>query len=143
MSSGGKTCGPGEQTRTFNVTQQSSNGGISCNAKKTQLDGGNERKGCENEHCPVPCSGTWGEWSDCDEECGPGEQKRQFIVSGMPTDGGAPCADPETKLCQKKACKKDAVARWGEWAECSAKCGGGTQSREWICETDAVGGWKS
>ncbi|MBT97204.1 MAG: hypothetical protein CL902_01065, partial [Dehalococcoidia bacterium] len=63
VSPTGKSCGPGEQKRTFNVTQQSANGGMSCDTKKTQLDGGNETKGCENQPCAVPCRGKWGQWS--------------------------------------------------------------------------------
>ena len=144
VSPTGKSCGPGEQKRTFNVTQQSANGGMSCDTKKTQLDGGNETKGCENQPCAVPCRGKWGQWSDCDTECGPGKQTRQFIVEGMPSRGGKKCADPETKSCNKKVCKKDAVARWGEWAPCTEPCGPrGEQHREWICDKEAVGGGKT
>jgi hypothetical protein len=48
-----------------------------------------------------------------------------------PAYGGAECPPlEETRACNEQPCPVDCVvSEWSEWSECSAPCGGGTQSR--------------
>ena len=65
------TCGPGIRTRYAEISAQP--GGLPCFGKSTQL--------CDQKPCPEisqnpPVDCKWSSWSNCNAECGPGDQTR-------------------------------------------------------------------
>jgi hypothetical protein len=81
--------------------------------------------------CPVDCVlSDWGPWSDCDTQCSWGAQRRTRTVLVQPS-GGSPCSCTEQiQPCYQGPCCKDCVLTpWNPWEDCTATCGGGTQTR--------------
>lgn len=91
----------------------------------------------------VDCVGSFevqGDWGECSETCGGGEQNRTliYVISIEAENGGAACpyeADflsQESRSCNETACAVDCVGRydeWSDWTACSTFCNGGEQSR--------------
>jgi len=112
-----------------------SDGGKDC-------EGEMEGKGCNNHPCAVDGGfGEWGAWSDCTVSCGGGMQTRERLCdSPAPENGGAACQglSDEYLPCNIEPCPVD--GEWGEfgdWSECSAECGGGSQTRSRACDSPA------
>lgn len=124
-----KACGGGEQTRTRQVSQKPSNGGASCPAMS-------EKRNCNTQPCPskINCETTaWGKWSQCTKACGGGSRLRTRAVTQAAQNGGASCPElEENKACNIQPCaptKDCTVSQWSAFGKCSARCGGGTNSR--------------
>lgn len=133
------TCGSG--TQTYHITTQAANGGTAC----SNTDG--ETKPCSGPPCGVNCVGSFTNWGSCSATCGYGTQSRTYNITTQQAGGGASCPHPdgytETQTCPNlPACVAtvDCVGHWGDWTGCSAGCGGGTQTRQYIVDTAASGG---
>jgi hypothetical protein len=94
----------------------------------------------------VACVGSWGDWADCSAACGGGTEARSYTVTRQDSNGGTACPSdtPQSRACNADACAPDAVAcvgSWGDWADCSAACGGGTEARSYtVTRQDSNGG---
>ncbi|PAV75574.1 hypothetical protein WR25_08601 isoform A [Diploscapter pachys] len=87
-----------------------------------------EYRSCVPE--PKPCyeMSEWGQWNECDAECGDGQQTRKRIC----LEGD--CYGEE--MVQHRGCRKGGCwEEWGSYNECSASCGGGRRSRARGCLT--------
>jgi len=118
-----KTCGPGTQSRSYNVVTRSAYGGKACPAAP-------EEQACNLQPCPVDCVGSWGQWGSCSAGCGTGTQSRSYTATITAANGGKACPEsPEEQNCNTDPCPVDCVGAWDPWGDCSQDCGGGTQSR--------------
>ncbi|XP_063684499.1 netrin receptor UNC5D-like [Bolinopsis microptera] len=98
---------------------------------------------CPSEICYQ--TGGWssyGEWSECSKECGPGTQTLNNITCAnlAPAHGGADCQGEsiETKSCKTKDCPVNGGwSGYGDWSLCSTECGPGTQTRTRTCTNPA------
>ena len=93
---------------------------------------------------PQDCQGAWGDWTGCTTTCGPGFSTRDYIVTEPAAHGGTACPSPAvetgTQSCPNNLpCAVDCVGYWGPFANCSASCGNGTKSREYLVTTPAEG----
>ncbi|KAL5253104.1 hypothetical protein ACHWQZ_G015763 [Mnemiopsis leidyi] len=83
----------------------------------------------------------FGDWSECSAECGGGTQTRsRTCTNPAPANGGADCEgdSSETRECNNQGCPVDGgYSDFGDWSECSAECGGGTQTRSRTCTNPA------
>ena len=134
--------GGGKKSKTFVVTNPARDGGVECAA----THGENVTISCNTEHCPIDCSGAWGEWQGCSETCGGGVQYQYFSVLTGASHGGVECnfttGDAnEGRSCSTEECPVDCDGAWTAWSnECSASCGGGSHSRHFRIITEAQNG---
>lgn len=130
-----KTCGGGKQTRhrTCNNPLPAS-GGRPC-----LKNGSSQTKKCNVIPCPVNGGWTsWGYWNKCSVTCGGGTQKRSRSCTNPPVaHGGKTCAGLKDMT---QNCNDDILCPvnggwtpWGDWDQCSATCGNGTQKRSRSC----------
>ena len=130
-------CGGGTQTRTRTCTNPApANGGADCEGSAT------ETQYCNEHECAV--NGDWsdfGDWSECSADCGGGTQTRtRTCTNPTPANRGADCVGnaTETQDCNKHECPVDGGwSEFGDWSQCSADCGGGTQTRTRTCTNPA------
>ena len=122
-----KNCGGGISTRTRKVLRPAAHRGRSCPSP-------NETKPCNTQGCPVDCvASQWVPWSPCSEECDGGIQFRHRTIEVPASNGGKHCPLDlsENRECNTQGCPVDCITSpWGDWSNCSAKCGEGTQTRE-------------
>ncbi|KAJ8046666.1 A disintegrin and metalloproteinase with thrombospondin motifs 9 [Holothuria leucospilota] len=138
------SCGGGERRR-----------GVVCQNRDTgetaeESDCSHRRKphtvmACNRDPCRA-MRAKWiaGQWSECSRTCNAGTQVRQVICQafskqGWPIPGNADICDesvkpPTSSECNLGGCEDEAVWFTGEWSECSATCGEGTQVREVECQ---------
>jgi thrombospondin motif-containing protein 9 len=120
-----KKCNSGIQTREIKCE---SNGKPSvCSNKDKPVS----EESCNNFDC-----GSWqvGSWSECNPKCGTGNQNRIVLCKRNDGTVATTCDDkqpPTTQTCINPTL----CANWktGEWGQCSATCGGGTQTRSVSC----------
>ncbi|XP_063690486.1 uncharacterized protein LOC134823063 [Bolinopsis microptera] len=132
-----KECGTGTQTRTRTCTDPApAHSGTKCVGENT------EEQNCNTESCPI--DGGWssyGEWSECSKECGTGSQSRtRTCTDPAPAHGGTECVGEKTEEqnCNTESCPVDGGWNdYGEWSECSKKCGTGFQTRTRTCTDPA------
>ena len=119
-----KKCGGGTQTRTN-----------SCALVTTELS-----QACNKQDC---CSSityeNWAGWSTCTASCGGGKQTRtRNKISAY--DGRLCGTESQTQACNTQACcSKVNYGNWTGWSTCTAKCGGGKQTRTRV-KTSAYNG---
>ncbi|ACL04284.1 Thrombospondin, type 1 repeat protein [Desulfatibacillum aliphaticivorans] len=126
------SCGGGAQTRNVDCRDQDGNivdDGYCAEIKPSSSQACNED----------PCVYSWmvSAWGDCSAACGGGMQTRsvtcQDQTGNIAADGLCTGAKPsETQACNTEAC----VYNWvvSAWGDCSADCGGGTQTRSVACQ---------
>jgi len=83
----------------------------------------------------------WSNWTNCNATCGGGRTNRTRTVTTPASGGGLPCPSLyEENSCNTQVCPVDCVVSgWSNWTNCSASCGGGTQSHTRSIITPAVG----
>ncbi|MFH4974442.1 hypothetical protein AB6A40_001151 [Gnathostoma spinigerum] len=92
---------------------------------------------------PAPCVYEWhaSQWSKCSTECGHGHKTRR-VVCGIYQLGDLEIVDEfhcnaDLKLKTEENCTNEEKCTGtyytGPWSECTAQCGGGTQSRMIVC----------
>ena len=135
-------CGGGTKSRNRSCTNPTpAYSGIQCTGNSTEI-----------QHCnthPCPINGGWsdfGDWSECSAECGGGTKSRsRTCTNPTPAYGGIQCTgnSTESQECNTNHCPiNGGWTDFGDWSECSAECGGGTQCRFRSCTnpTPAYGG---
>jgi len=121
-----ESCGVGSQTRTRSVTQDPMHGGDEC----PDLE---ETIACKLVDCPVHCEvGEFGDYDSCTATCGEGTKTRTRSITQEALHGGNECpALSETISCTEGPCPVDCVvSEFGDFGNCDATCGPGTQTRE-------------
>jgi hypothetical protein len=120
-----KSCELGQQKRERTISKSAAHGGKGCPALA-------EKTNCNSHKCPVDCAVTaYSKWAECTKSCGTGSQVRRRMVKKAAAFGGKVCPSlRESQDCNTQKCPIDcAVSSWGDWAACSATCGGGNQAR--------------
>ncbi|XP_046330804.2 SCO-spondin-like isoform X15 [Haliotis rufescens] len=156
------TCGGGQQIRKRDCLKPKF-GGSNCEGESQQT------RQCSTQECPVDASWlTWGQWGECNETCGGGNQRRMRICQeGL--NGGRNCSGPaeDFQTCNTHACPGnntklvlvdgeeimmvlvdgewqelvDGIFNdWSDWDACSATCGGGDKLRQRTCHGPFYGG---
>jgi competence ComEA-like helix-hairpin-helix protein len=137
-----RSCGGGTMRRTRTVTTVNRAGGYACPSLVAE-------SGCNDHECPIDCRlNSWSSWTDCDLNCGGGEQTRSRSVHTAAKWGGEACGQEQaTKSCNSNVCPVDCkLSDWGVWfpaTGCSKTCGGGTKYRTKAIEADAQGSGKA
>ncbi|KAJ8249030.1 hypothetical protein GJAV_G00230420 [Gymnothorax javanicus] len=94
------------------------------------------------ENCDMgPCAKSWffSDWSSqCSADCGMGVQTRSVLcltnqVSSLPLEGCGQERPPEAQACNNGPCHSRVEWFTGQWSQCSAECGVGSQQREVVC----------
>jgi len=120
------TCGTGSTSRRRIVDTYPTNGGVACGNEDEHTD-------CTDGPCPVHCTETsWSGFSPCSISCGGGTRTKTRGIASHAEHGGYICGDlSETESCGTDPCAEDCVVGdWGSaYSDCSASCGGGTQTR--------------
>jgi len=134
-----KPCGVGSSVRKKRIVVEPQNGGEPCKNMS-------ESKVCNTKPCPIDCVvSPWRDSGECDKKCGGGKIKRIRDITTKPNETGKPCPDlSEMTPCNSKPCDPIdcTVGDWSAFSECTAKCGGGTQTRTRKVTKDAQFGGK-
>jgi hypothetical protein len=126
------SCGGGEQTRTYFITRPpATDKDIKC----IYNNGYTETQPCNTQPCPIHCEGSYGEFSQCSASCGGGTQTKPYNVEIQPLYGGDPCPTAITEPCNTQPCPIHCEGSYGEFSQCSASCGGGTQTKTYEITT--------
>ncbi|GMT04134.1 hypothetical protein PENTCL1PPCAC_26308, partial [Pristionchus entomophagus] len=90
---------------------------------------------CPQTACPQWTE--WGDWSDCSQPCGQGQQKRRRDCK-LVDQASNMCKGPgeELRFCQVAVCPY--WREWSEWSGCSVTCGRGVCTRNRKCVTDEL-----
>lgn len=117
---------------------------ISCNPVKFSSQPEVSTKTCVGEECDVPPTYSWftSDYSMCSKACGGGEQVRTVecrrqdgvTVADNLCSGTKPAS---VRSCNVQACAGTYTWNIGEYGNCSQTCGGGTQTREVICQNQS------
>nr|XP_018671668.1 A disintegrin and metalloproteinase with thrombospondin motifs adt-1 isoform X2 [Ciona intestinalis] len=124
-----KTCGGGIRERIRQCDRGNSDQGCDGDTTSTQR--------CNQQICPA-YSG-WSGWSSCSVTCGHGVKIRNRICN---TGRNSDCtgAASNSQACMKRQCTVSGWSPWTSWVECSKTCGGGTTSRNRLCNVGTTGG---
>jgi hypothetical protein len=128
----GTSCHNYTSSRTREVEQQSSNGGLACDAALSEAEEC-PRKVCGEGPKPIDCKfGNWETWGACSVWCG-GDRKRFRTVLHFPRHGGRVCEPAEieqVESCEGKCQKYCNWSDWASWGGCSSRCGTGRRLRK-------------
>lgn len=120
-------CGKGTKVRTVECLGFNGKNGNCKESTKPILQ----------EDCQVQECGKWivSDWSNCYPSCGDGTRTR--LIDCVASDGSSidTCPQEEKPILMEKCTNVEKCGGWlvGAWSECTAKCGGGKQTREISC----------
>jgi hypothetical protein len=116
--------------------EEEEGGDVGGETNETDGDEGASPTSGESVDCKVE---EWSSWGECSAPCGGGTQARTRAIKVARSGDGRACpALRETRSCNLQNCPVDCeVGEWGSWGECSASCGGGTQSRSRTVEVES------
>jgi len=121
-------CGAGKTDRTREKEIEKGHGGAECLGEES------EEADCEIVPCARDCEwDSWQEWDNCNSDCGPGLRGRARAPKVEAAYGGMPCegAGVESEDCESDPCPVDCeVSDWVTTGQCTASCGGGTQTQQ-------------
>lgn len=104
-----KSCGQGQQVRSFRITTSAEYGGKTCEV----ADSFTEQEVCNTQDCPIDCVGEWEDWGSCSETCDGGFSVRTFSVSQNDQHGGLHCEflhqQIQIKDCNESPCEDVAI----------------------------------
>eukprot|EP01125_Pyxidicula_operculata_P004565 TRINITY_DN1717_c0_g4_i2.p1 TRINITY_DN1717_c0_g4~~TRINITY_DN1717_c0_g4_i2.p1 ORF type:complete len:1852 (-),score=391.75 TRINITY_DN1717_c0_g4_i2:144-5249(-) len=130
--------GGGYRIRTTNVSQYPSNGGLTCPAPESEA--------CNTGACITTlqdCVSTYGNFTNCSVQCGPGIQFSYPIITTPSANGGASCPSVLNQTCNLGICP-DPVTNcsftWSSWSTCSSLCEGGVRYRLPVISTYPTNG---
>jgi|GEM_PF-5383497 len=89
--------------------------------------------------CAGSATSSWSmsQWGACSASCGGGTQTREVVCKNVDQQIVADEQCPQPKPAVTQACNTQTCNNYswntGEWSECSASCGGGTQTRTVTC----------
>ena len=102
-----------------------------------QCTGGSEVVEECNGDVPCPTLTPWSDWTACSKSCGSGGSQRrvrQCKLAARDSLVQNPCGQP---LEEERECNVEVECPvwtdWTPWTECSASCGGGSQSKVREC----------
>ena len=103
------SCGGGIKTRTYTIQTPARGTGTQCpHANNYQ-----ESSPCNSSPCPINCSGSWGDWSQCSAPCGEGTKTRTYTIQTSAQYGGSPCPHTgeyhESSPCNSGPCPCDSI----------------------------------
>ena len=113
------------------MTKDAQHGGLTSTCDAT--NDAEAQESCNTQPCPIDCSGSWGDWSNCTATCGGGTTSRSFTIRQKAQNGGrkdtCPLIIAETSRCNLNSCPVDCAGEWSAWGSCSVTCGGGSETR--------------
>jgi len=132
-----RSCGGGQEFRTRQVAELSTNGGRPCEGEMKDI------RPCGNIHCTASTNcelSPWEEWSSCSSSCGGGQQYRRRSVEHSAHRMGDGCQNDlsEIRGCSEIKCGSAIDCVWDDWtpwSACSASCGNGQKSRDRAIKT--------
>jgi hypothetical protein len=132
-------CGGGTQSRTYTIQTNAEHGGATC----PHINGDIDTQNCNTQNCPIDCVGSFGAFDTCDKNCGGGTQSKTYTIQTNAEHGGATCPHTNgykaTQNCNTQPCiPGDCVGSFGAFDTCNKDCGGGTKSRTYTIQTNAV-----
>ncbi|XP_071822944.1 A disintegrin and metalloproteinase with thrombospondin motifs 6-like isoform X2 [Apostichopus japonicus] len=136
------TCGEGVQTRSLRCARIE-NGRpveVSDSMCDQQIRPPSDMP-CDGGVCPAPAQWVKGSWSECDAECGEGEQTRQVECQRGDVLAPGECSGERprpSRRCNNGDCRPEPSWSVGEWSECSVTCGDGHQRRPVDCRRGTV-----
>ena len=103
------TCGSGTKRQIYTVSVAAAFGGneTACEA----ANGKPREMGCSAGPCLANCTGAWGEWSACSEECG-GTQSRVYRITAAAQSPASHCNN-QTEVSVSRTC--DTRSCWTTW----------------------------
>jgi hypothetical protein len=128
------SCNGGTHNRQRTIVTSPAHGGVACPSTTEQGE-------CNKKPCPIDCQlEEWSEYSPCPVSCGPGSRTKTRAIIVAAAYGGLKCeATQDVKDCGEldsrehkhpANCPLDCqLGEWQPWEECTATCGGGSQSR--------------
>lgn len=125
-------CGWGQHTRTREIIQPASGGGVMCEGP-LKITNNCSLVLCPKDNPPVDCAwAVWSDWGAC-TKCS-GQRSRHRTMSGA-LHGGKPCppgAARETQGCSESEiqCHNTSSCTfgvWEEWGQCDKTCGEGAE----------------
>ena len=124
-----KTCGTGQQTRTYQITSNAQNNGTTCPFN----NGYQETRECNKQACQRDCNLS--EWdkttSNCSNKCGLPESTLVASRNIKTHPIGKKCESLTKKItCEATdPCPINCTGYWSNWTKCDKKCGKGEQTR--------------
>ena len=134
-------CGPGIQTKEYNIIQNQNFGGNECD----NVAGTTITQPCNIRPCPINCIGGFSEYGTCSKTCGGGKKIKTYqITTPAQHEDSVPCIHPHNyeheEPCNTQPCPVECIGEFSEFGSCSLPCGGGTQSKKYTISQKAAHG---